>query len=292
MNGQRLAGLLMITQAVMFTIETAMVHHIGAGASVMQLALLRGVGGVLLVAVLARGVGWAVVKTTQLGLQLLRGVVAVAYGWVLIYSFGLLPFADATAISFTVVAYITLFSALILHERITTLRWMASAAGMIGALLITKPAFVEWNTVYIIALVGTSLNGLQFVLNKYLQRPGGDTELTTMFYANAVTIVANLPALALASLPAPAVWPWLSGVLIFGPIGMFVGIVALRYANASSLGPLMLLRLVFAAIGGVFVFHEIPDLLTCAGAVIILGSCWAAMLPAPAADARQPDPAR
>jgi len=292
MNGQRLAGLLMITQAVMFTIETAMVHHIGTGASVMQLALLRGVGGVLLVAVLARGVGWAVVKTTQLGLQLMRGVVAVAYGWVLMYSFALLPFADATAISFTVVAYITLFSALILHERITTLRWMASAAGMIGALLITKPAFVEWDTVYIIALVGTSLNGLQFVLNKYLQRPGGDTELTTMFYANAVTIVANLPALALASLPAPAVWPWLSGVLVFGPIGMFVGIVALRHANASSLGPLMLLRLVFAAIGGIVVFHEIPDLLACVGAVIILASCWAAMLPAPAADARQPDPAR
>lgn len=292
MNGQRLAGLLMITQAVMFTIETAMVHHIGTGASVMQLALLRGVGGVLLVAVLARSAGWAVVKTKQLGLQLLRGVVAVAYGWVLMYSFGLLPFADATAISFTVVAYITLFSALILHERITTLRWMASAAGMIGALLITKPAFVEWNIVYIIALVGTSLNGLQFVLNKYLQRPGGDSELTTMFYANAVTIVGNLPALALASLPAPAVWPWLSGVLIFGPIGMFVGIVALRYANASSLGPLMLLRLVFAAIGGIVVFHEIPDLLACVGGVIILASCWAAMLPAPAADSRQPDPAR
>jgi len=292
MNGQRLAGLLMITQAVMFTIETAMVHHIGTGASVMQLALLRGVGGVLLVVVLARSAGWAVVKTKQLGLQLLRGVVAVAYGWVLMYSFSLLPFADATAISFTVVAYITLFSALILHERITTLRWMASAAGMIGALLITKPAFVEWNVVYIVALLGTSLNGLQFVLNKYLQRPGGDTELTTMFYANAVTIVANLPALALASLPAPAVWPWLSGVLIFGPIGMFMGIVALRYANASSLGPLMLLRLVFAAIGGIVVFHEIPDLLTGVGAVIILASCWAAMLPAPAADARQPDPAR
>lgn len=291
MNGQRLAGLLMITQSILFTIETAMVHHIGTGASVMQLALLRGVGGVLLVVALARGIGWAVVKTNQLGLQLLRGVVAVCYGWVLMYSFAQLPFADATAISFTVVAYITVFSALILHERITALRWVASTAGMVGALLITKPGFAEWNIVYLVALLGTSFNGLAFVLNKYVQRPGGDTELTTMFYANAVTIVGNLPALALANLPAPAIWPWLSGVLVFGPIGMYVGIVAIRHASASSLGPLTLLRLVFAAIGGVIVFNEIPDLQACVGAAIILVSCWVAMMPAPV-DARKPDPVR
>lgn len=283
MNGQRLAGLLMIAQAVLFTIETAMVHHIGAGASVMQLALLRGVGGVLLVLALGWGAGWGFVKTNQLGLQLLRGAASVCYGWVLMYSFARLPFADATAISFTVVAYITVFSALILHERITVLRWIASTTGMIGALLITKPAFVEWNIVYLVALLGTSFNGLAFVLNKYVQRPGGDTELTTMFYANAVTIVGNLPGLALASLPGPDVWPWLSGVLVFGPIGMYVGIVAIRYASASSLGPLTLLRLVFAIIGGIAVFREIPDALTCVGAAIILASCWAAMLPAPAA---------
>ncbi|HKU94446.1 MAG TPA: DMT family transporter [Vineibacter sp.] len=291
MSGQRLAGLLMISQSILFTIETAMVHHVGTSVSVMQLALLRGVGGVLLVVALARSIGWAVVKTNQLGLQLLRGVVAVCYGWVLMYTFGQLPFADATAISFTVVAYITVFSALILHERITALRWLASATGMVGALLITKPAFVGWNIVYLVALLGTSLNGLAFVLNKYVQRPGGDTELTTMFYANAVMIVGNLPVLALVDLPAPAVWPWLSGVLVFGPIGMYVGIVALRYGSASSLGPLTLLRLVFAAVGGVVVFNEIPDLLTCVGAALVLASCWVAMRPTPA-ESRDLDPAQ
>lgn len=290
MNGLRLAGLLMVAQSVLFTIETAMIHHIGSGASVMQLALMRGIGGVLLVVVLARTVGWAVVKTNQLGLQLLRGVVAICYGWVLMYSFGQLPFADATAISFTVVPYITMFSALILHERITALRWMASAAGMIGALLIIKPAFAEWNTVYVVALVGTSLNGLAFVLNKYVQRPGGDSELTTMFYANAVMIVGNLPTVVLEDLPAQSIWPWLSSVLVFGPIGMYVGIVALRHASASSLGPLTLLRLVFAMIGGVVVFNEIPDLVTGIGAVLILASCWVAMQPASLEVARDPKP--
>jgi len=58
------------------------------------------------------------------------------------------------------------------------------------------------------------------VLNKYLQGPGGDSELTTMFYVNAVAVVCNLPVSITTPLPEPAIWPWLSGVLIFGPIGM------------------------------------------------------------------------
>src|SRR6516165_11821561 len=141
-------------------------------------------------------------KTDQLPLQLLRGFVSALYLWVLIYSFAHMPFADATAISYTQAAYIVLaFSALILNERVTTLRWIATAIGTVGALLIIKPAFLDRNVVYVAALLGTSLNGLAFVLNKYLQRPGGDSELTTMFYVNAIAVVCNLPVLATTNMP-------------------------------------------------------------------------------------------
>ena len=241
MKSQRLAVGLMIVQAILFAVETAMIHHIGSRGSAMQLALLRSGAGVVLVGLLAWNTGWSVLKTNQLPLHLLRGLVSVIYLWVLMYSFAHMPFADATAISFTQVIYIVVFSALILNERVTTLRWMASVIGTAGALLIVKPAFLDRNTVYLIALLGTSFNGLAFVLNKYLQRPGGDSEVTTMFYVNAIAVACNLPVLATTSLPEPEVWPWLSGVLLFGPVGMYLGIVAVRHANASILGPYTLL---------------------------------------------------
>jgi len=191
----------MTGQAILFAVETAMIHHIGARSSAMQLALLRSGAGVALVGLLAWNTGWSTVKTGQLPLQLLRGLVSVLYLWVLMYSFAHLPFADATAISYTQAAYIAVFSALILNERVTALRWVASAIGMVGALLIVKPAFADRSVVYLIALLGTSFNGLAFVLNKYLQRPGGDSELTTMFYVNAVAVVCNRPILATTALP-------------------------------------------------------------------------------------------
>jgi drug/metabolite transporter (DMT)-like permease len=279
MNNQRLAVGLMIGQAILFSIETAMIHHIGAHGSSMHLALLRSAAGVVLVGLLAWKSGWSLIKTRQLPMQLLRGLVSVLYLWVLMYSFAHIPFADATAISYTQAAYIAVFSALILNERVTTLRWIASAIGTAGALLIVKPAFEDRNIVYLIALLGTSFNGLAFVLNKYLQRPGGDSDLTTMFYINAIAVVCNLPVVVTAKLPASEIWPWLSGVLVFGPVGMYLGIIAVRYASASSLGPYTLLRLVIASIGGIVLFGETPDPLSWLGVAAILSSCLLASTP-------------
>src|SRR5215469_2343741 len=281
MKSQRLAVGLMIAQAILFAVETGMVHHIGSRGSVMQLALLRSGGGVMLVGLLAWKTGWSVLKTSQLPLQLLRGFVSVLYLWVSMYSFARLPFADATAISYTQAAYIAVFSVVILNERITPLSWIATAIGSVGALLIVKPAFLDSNMVYLVALLGTSFNGLAFVLNKYLQRPGGDSELTTMFYINAVAVVCNLPVLATTALPETEVWPWLSGVLLFGPVGMYLGIVAVRHASASALGPYTLLRLVIAVIAGLAFFRETPDVLSCLGVAVILLSCLLASMPAP-----------
>src|SRR5262249_21124819 len=158
-------------------------------------------------------------------------------------------------------AYIVVFSAIILHERVPLFCWMAVAFGIMGALLIVKPAFAQWNVVYLIAVLGTSLNGLAFVLNKYLQHEG-DSGLTTMFYANVVAVACNLPAVITADQLVTETWFWLSGVILFGPVGMYLGIVAVRYANASTLAPYTLLRLVIGVMGGIFVFHEMPDLLS------------------------------
>ena len=277
MSAERLAIQLMIGQSVLFAAETAMIHQIGSSASVMQLALIRGAAGVVLAFVLARQFGFGVIRTRQLPLQLLRGGVSTLYLWVLIYSFGQLPLADATAISYTAVAYIAGFSALILGEMVTPSQWAAAGIGILGAMLIAKPAFGGWNIAYIVALVGTSLNGLAFVLTRYLQRE--DTEATTMFYTNLVPVLANAPVLVLAGLPTPATLPWLPGLFLFGPVGVYLGIVAVRHAAASMLGPYTLVRLVIGVMGGVAIFRERPDTVSLLGTALILVSCllsWAA----------------
>lgn len=271
MNSERLAIQLMITQAVLFAAETAIIHQIGSRFSVTQLALIRGAAGLSLALLFARHIGFGVIRTRQLPLQLLRGVVSLLYLWVMIYSFSHLPLADATAISFTQTAYIAVFSVLILHESVTRSRWAAAAISIVGALLIAQPAFADWSSAYLVALFGTSLNGLSFVLNKYLQQK--DTQYTTMFYTNFVVVIGNFPTLAITQLPALETCLWLPGLFLLGPLGMYLGIVAVKHADASTLAPYTTLRLVIGVLGSIVIFHELPGIVSTLGAVLILASC-------------------
>jgi drug/metabolite transporter (DMT)-like permease len=268
---ERFAIRLMIAQSVLFAAETVIIHKIGSRLPVMEIAFLRAAAGVVLAAILGRHMGFAILRTRRPLLQLFRGAVAAAYLCVMVYSFGYLPFADATAISYTQAGYIALFSVLILAESVAWSRWAAAAIGIAGALLIAKPSFSSWNSVYLVALLGTSLNGLSFVLNKYLQRE--DSETTTMLYTNLVPALAYAPALAFTGLPAPDALIWLPGLLFLGPVGVYAGIVAVKYASAAMLGPYTLLRLVIGVAGGVALFHEVPDVFTIVGAATILGGC-------------------
>jgi len=271
MDPQRLAVRLMIFQAALFAAETAAIHQIGSQIPLMLIALIRGAAGVVLALVIARTCRLGVLKTRRPGLQLLRGGISLCYLWVMIYSFRHLPFADATAISYTQAAYIAAFSMLILGERVGWGRWAAAGLGIAGALLISKPALEGCNSIYLVALFGTGLNGLAFVLNRYLQRD--DNEPTTMFYTNLVIALGNAPSLATAAMPLPGMLPWLSALLVLGPLGMYLGIVALRHASAAALGPYTLLRLVIGLAGGIVIFRELPDVLSMVGALVILASC-------------------
>jgi len=271
MNGKRFAIRLMVMQSTLFAAETMVVHHIGAVMSVLQLAFIRAAAGVILALLLTGHTGFAVLRTRQLPLQLARGAVAAAYLWVMMFSFAHLPIADATAISHTQAAYIAAFSVLILGEAVSPVRWAAAMIGIAGALLIAKPSFAGWNTAYLVVLGGTGLNGLSFVLNRYLQRE--DSETTTMFYTSLVPAFAYAPAAAFSGLPAANALPWLPLLLFLGPVGVYCGIVAVRYASAAMLGPYTLLRLIIGILGGAVLFGELPDKLGAFGAMLIVLSC-------------------
>lgn len=270
---QRLASSLIVGQGIFFLVETAMVHHLGGGIPIIQLALLRATGGVVIATLIAFSSN-ASLATKQLKLHLFRGGVALGYLWVLMYSFGTLPFADATAFSYTQVVYVTVFSALILREAVVLRRWIAAAICLTGAFLIAQPSFHDWNLAYFVVLGGTSLNGLSFVLSRYAQRQ--DNEVATMFYVNLVSAIGGLcliPVSEPIEIPGTSAALWLSGVCLFGPLGVYLGIVAVKHAETSTLAPYTLVRLVIGVLSGFLVFNETPALPSIFGAMLILISC-------------------
>jgi drug/metabolite transporter (DMT)-like permease len=278
MTDQRLAIWLMIGQGILFAAETMVIHSLGAAVPIMEIALLRGIGGLAVALVFARRLGFDVVRTRQLRLQLARAALSLFHLWIMVYTFRALPLTDATAISYTQAAYIAVFSVIVLQERVTASRWAAAGIGIGGALLIAKPTFAECNPVYLIALAGATINGLAFVLNRYLQRE--DSEATTMFYTNLVLLVGNLPAFLLSTpaFVALSITPSVA-LLLLGPVGMYFGIVAARHANIATLGPYTLIRLVVVMLAGAAVFQEFPDPFAALGLLLIVLACAVSSVP-------------
>jgi drug/metabolite transporter (DMT)-like permease len=268
----RLGIILILCQQVLFTLDTAAIHELGRSVSLWQLGLARSIGGIILVCYLAPSRGWRVFYTVRPGVQVLRAASTVVYVWVTVYSFTVMPFADATAISYTQAIYVALLAPVILGEMVGRWRGIAVAIGAIGCLLIVRPGFSQVSWVYGAVLLATSLNGLAVVLNKWLQRQG-DHAVTVMLYVNVAMLLMFLPGLVQPWPNDLAMWLWLVVTCFAGPVGMYAGILALRYAEASTLAPFSYARLVLAMAGVSVVFGEQPSVLSLIGAAAIVAAC-------------------
>ncbi len=80
----------------------------------------------------------------------------------------------------------------------------------------------------------------------------------------------------------PLFWLWvtpdLTGLVllllmgVLATVGQWVGVKALRLGEASVIGNIQYVQLIYAAILGFFLFNEIPDVYTIVGATIIISA--------------------
>ena len=277
MTGKQLGILLIILQQACFAAETSAIHQIGHSLTLMQLCLIRCTGGLLLVLCMLPSVGSSVLRTAQPKIQVLRAAVSIGYAFVLMYSFTTIPLADATAIGYTQAVYIVLFAGWILGEVVGLQRWLAVLVGLVGAVVLIKPSYTHTTAIYLAILLGTSLNALAVVLTRYLQRL--DHPVTVMAWVNALGVLAFSPSIW-------QTWPaldlhafWLLPILVIGPLGMYFGIVAVRYTDVSTLAPYTYTRLVMIGFISPLLFGEALDVYNIIGTVIIVLACVMASAP-------------
>lgn len=282
--------LLTIIQQTMFAGETALVRAMAGSLSLWQIIVMRSLGILLLSVFLGSGLrSFREFKPDQTWLLILRWVVSIGYMFVFAYSFSNLPLADSTAISYSQTLYTTAFGYLILGERVTPVMWLTVLVGFAGSLLVAHPIGGDSSTaiIYLLIILGTSLNSLYMVLGRLLQRQV--SAATLMFYPSIATILVIAPMTTDASSWHPS-WLW-SGLLLFGPIGAWAGTYALRYAPVAVLAPWLYTRLIVAAFVGIVVMREIPDGWTVAGLTMIVSSCLMTFIFAGGAHG-QPQPPR
>lgn len=261
----------MILGGSLFAGMSAMIRPATETAHPLVVSFIRAaVGALVLLPILARagaivppkGVRKAVV------LRAISDGTAMALWFVII---PVMPLATAIALNFTSPLFSTIFAVLFLGEVVRRRRWTAIAFGFAGAMIILRPGTDALNWASIFVLISAAAAALSRV---------GARHLT--FHLDAKRIVAYhfLLVTPVLLIPAIPVWTWPDArtllltvcLSMLGTFGHFCITKAMHVAEASEMAPFDYVQLITAAALGYFLFRELPDAWTWAGAIVIAGS--------------------
>ena len=238
--------------------------------NVFELMELRSVLGlVLLYPLIHFNGGLATVKTTRLRLHVGRNLIhyCAQLGW--FFALTLIPIGQVVAIEFTMPIWTAILATTFLGERMTIWKVAAIVLGLVGVLVIVRPAAGEINQGQLIALAAAVGFGISIALVKSLTRT--ESTLSIIFWMLVVQSVAGFaPTLAAWVWPSAAICGWIVVIAICGTFAHFCLARAMLYADATIVIPMDFLRVPLTATIGWLIYGERLDMLTIAGAALIL----------------------
>ena len=177
---------------------------------------------------------------------------------------------DATAISFLSPVFTLALAAPFLGERVGPWRWGAAAVALLGAVILLRPGEGMLAFGAALALGAAIAMGIEAIFIKRLSR--AEAPMQILLVNNSMgLVIAGLAVIAFWQVPTAQQWAALAGVGGLMICGQALYLQALRRADASYVAPLFYLTLVFATVYDFWVFGALPDRVSVAGAVLLVG---------------------
>ena len=262
-------GLMLLSMFVFSAVDT-IAKVLTTDFHPLQIVWTRQLGLVAGVFVMMALRGALLFETNHRKLQLARGLMAALSAALFITAINYVPLADAIAVTFVAPFVVTMFSALLLKEKVGIHRWSAVIVGFLGTLVILRPGFDGFEPALLLAVLAAVLFAFRQIISRYLS--GSDKTETTVAYTALVAVMVLF-------IPLPFVWQTpVSGfhlllmaiMAILAGLGELLVIKALEVALAVVVSPVHYTILIWGSLYGYFVFGDFPDYLTWIGAIIII----------------------
>ena len=269
-----LRGVLWLSAGTFFlaTVDV-FIKTVGLKFHPIEIIFFRYATGLLVLTPVFVHMGWKNLRTTKFGLHCTRMVFAFTSNFLLIISVIYLSLADATAYMFSKPLFTTLVAVILLGEVVKTHRWIATAVGFGGVLIILRPGSASMDLTAVLAI----LSALTFAITNVLNRMLSKTEPTNriMFYYHLFGVALFLgPTIWVWQMPIGKEWFLLTSLGVLSTAALYCFLRAFAVGEASAVGPAENMRLVYAALFGFFLFSEIPSIWTILGATIIIASTY------------------
>ena len=273
---ENLIGISLMTAGMAFgAAADAMIKVMANVADTRLIATVVGFGMAAMFAFAARRSGHAVsARDLFQGAVLLRTVCEVVGVFGTVIALGLVSLTAVTALAQTVPLLITLGAVLFLGERATSRDWLALTAGLVGMLLIVKPASEDFQPAALIAVGAAIVLAARDLASRAV--PPTISTLQLGFWGGLALGVCSL-ILVFAS---RITWPPMTPLTVLG-FGLIVLLActtfycitaAMRVGTIAVISPFRYTRLIFGVLLGISVFGETLDMATGAGAAIVAAS--------------------
>jgi drug/metabolite transporter (DMT)-like permease len=208
-------------------------------------------------------------RTERLGLQLLRGAALLGSSLFFISGLRYLPIAEASATGFVSPLFVTALSIMFLSERVGMRRWIATAVGLLGVLIILRPGTSAFHVAAFFPIVSALCWALTLVMTRIMS---GREHATTIMTYSAIAGVAIMTVLVPFAWVRPTPHDIFFGVVVglASTLGQWIVVLAYRYGDASVLAPFSYAQLLVVSLLGFFIFGEVPDAWTVIGAAFIV----------------------
>lgn len=182
-----------------------------------------------------------------------------------------LPISSVVALSFVTPLIITLLSVLLLQEKLHFLSIMGIIIGIVGALLVVKPVYIEFSyEVLLVLLVCLCWAGVAIITKKLTN--SRQSAFFIVFYTNCLQALCTLPHILQTK-----VLPWwlyleMAGLSVLCLSSSLLMAVAYKNSMVHKLMPLDYTRWLFSSLLAFYFFAEAPDFATICGSVLIFSA--------------------
>jgi drug/metabolite transporter (DMT)-like permease len=256
-----------------YTVNDVLVKQILRSYPIGEVIFVRGLMSTLLIgaAVLMFGYGRKL-RTATGGRLAWRSVFDGLSTAGFIAALAHMPLANVAAVIQIAPLLITALSVLLYRELVGWRRWTAIAVGFAGALLIIKPlpwAFNVWALVAAASALCAALREIQ------TRRIGQQLPALVVAFWGAAGITMFGPIFAIGetwTAVAAADLALLFVAAVFVGVAIYLLAVAFRDVDLSVVAPFRYSYLLTSALGGYWVFGELPDGWAAVGGVLIVAS--------------------
>lgn len=258
----------MLLASTAFATMAAMVKGLGATIPIAQLILLRCLLPLPFFIILMRKKKIPLIVTAKriLLARALSGAAAMACFY---YALTHMPLADCIFLGKSQPLLLALLAPFLVQEKATRETWIAIATGLIGVLLIMKPA-MHWQAAGWAALGGAFFAAFAHLMVRKLNRHDNPYTIVLGFFVCTATLSAIATPFFEPIIPTAREWLLICGIAIFASLGQFLMTLAYRCEIAPVVAASSYASIILSVIYGYVFWGEIPHPLALTGGVCLL----------------------